>query len=122
MNIEIRNCKNHGLTDFVKRNDGHYRCKKCAVDAVVKRRIILKEKAIEYKGGACQECGYNKSTRALEFHHLDPNKKDFGISASGYTRSWEKVKEELNKCVMLCANCHAEKHEEIENVKKGLIE
>ena len=117
MNTEIKECRNHGITEFVKRADGYCRCKKCAVDAVNKRRIVLKEKAIEYKGGECQECGYKKSKRALEFHHLDPNEKDFGISANGYTRSWEKVKSELDKCILLCANCHAEKHEEIEKNK-----
>jgi len=44
--------------------------------------------------------------------HLDPNEKDFGISAKGYTRAWEKVKEELDKCIMVCANCHREIHSE----------
>lgn len=118
MNTEIKECKYHGLTEFVKRNDGYCRCKKCAVDAVTKRRFILKEKAVEYKGGCCEKCGYNKSKRALEFHHLDPNEKDFGIAYKGYTRSWEKVKTELDKCILVCSNCHAEIHDEIENNKK----
>jgi DNA-binding CsgD family transcriptional regulator len=69
-----------------------------------------KEKAIEYKGGKCIACGYNKCIRALNFHHLDPNEKDFGIS-SGNTRSWEKTKIELDKCILVCSNCHAEIHE-----------
>mgnify|MGYP003431129005 FL=1 len=47
----------------------------------------------------------------MEFHHLDPEQKDFGIAAKGYTRSWEKVKEELDKCIMVCANCHREIHD-----------
>ena len=42
---------------------------------------------------------------------LDPNKKDFGIANKGYTRSWEKVQEELDKCIMVCANCHREIHD-----------
>lgn len=66
--------------------------------------------AIEYKGSCCGVCGYDRCNGALEFHHLDPNEKDFGISHKGYTRSWEKVKTELDKCVMLCANCHREVH------------
>lgn len=65
-----------------------------------------KLKAIEYKGGKCIVCGYNKSIRALQFHHLDPTQKDFGIS--GTTKSFEKLKPELDKCVLLCANCHGE--------------
>ena len=39
-----------------------------------------------------------------------PNKKDFGIGQKGFTRSWEKVKEELDKCILVCANCHREIH------------
>ena len=66
--------------------------------------------AVEYKGGRCQVCGYDRCIEALEFHHLDPTQKDFGISHKGYTRSWEKVKEEVDKCILLCANCHREFH------------
>lgn len=77
---------------------------------VAKRRRDLKTLAIEYKGGCCQQCGYNKCTAALQFHHLDPNEKEFGLSVGGVTRAWSKVKAELDKCVLLCANCHAETH------------
>ncbi|MEB3330795.1 MAG: hypothetical protein VKQ33_16355, partial [Candidatus Sericytochromatia bacterium] len=69
-------------------------------------------KAIEYKGGACERCGYNKCPAAMVFHHPDPNQKDFGISSSGKTRSFEKIKSELDKCVLLCMICHAEIHYE----------
>ncbi len=79
--------------------------------AVAKRRQNLRLKAIEYKGSHCAICGYNKSLQALDFHHLDSSKKDFGISARGYTRSWEIVKQELDKCILLCANCHREIHD-----------
>ena len=51
--------------------------------------------------------------QALEFHHTDSDGKDFGISAKGYTRSWEEVRKELDKCILLCANCHREVHEGI---------
>ena len=70
-------------------------------------------KAIEYKGGKCIICGYKKSSRALNFHHIDPSKKSFGISARGVTRAWIKVQKELDKCVLLCANCHAEVHDSL---------
>lgn len=73
-------------------------------------RQRLKKKAIEYKGGSCSRCNYSKSVRALTFHHLDPQEKDFGIG-SGDTKSWETVKKELDKCILLCANCHAEEHD-----------
>ena len=64
--------------------------------------------AIQYKGGKCQQCGYCKYQGALELHHLVKTEKSFGIGDKGYTRSWEKVKAELDKCILLCANCHRE--------------
>ncbi|MDT7542376.1 MAG: hypothetical protein QOE33_2280 [Acidobacteriota bacterium] len=66
--------------------------------------------AVKHKGCRCQVCGYEHCIEALEFHHLDPKQKDFGISNKGYTRSWEKVKKEVDKCILLCANCHREVH------------
>lgn len=75
--------------------------------AVAKRRKIVRHKAIEYKGGKCELCGYNRCIEALEFHH-NTGVKNFGISARGYTRSWNTVKAELDLCQLLCANCHRE--------------
>lgn len=86
--------------------------------AVSERRRKLKQMAIEYGGGQCQICGYKKCVRALSFHHKDPNEKDFGLSARGLTRSWEKTKVELDKCILVCANCHAEIHAGITNIPK----
>lgn len=107
---ELRECKKHGTTIHVLDKLGNWRCRKCRVEAVQKRRTLIKNKAIQYKGGKCSICGYNKYVGALEFHHLNPNKKDFGIGQKGCTRSWEKVKEELDKCILVCANCHREIH------------
>jgi len=81
--------------------------------AVAKRRKMIRKMAVEYKGGKCVICNYGKCEQALEFHHSDFNNKDFGISAKGYTRSWKAVKNELDKCILLCANCHREVHEGI---------
>ena len=78
--------------------------------AVKKRRKKLKQMAIEHKGGKCAACGYCKCVGALEFHHLNPSEKEFGLSTRGLTRSWEKTKAEVDKCVLLCANCHREAH------------
>ena len=69
---------------------------------------------IAYKGGKCERCGYDKSSRALEFHHLNPSEKDFGISKV-LTRSIQSLKEEADKCILLCSNCHAEIHDELFN-------
>ncbi|MEO0206896.1 MAG: hypothetical protein ABIL22_09525 [candidate division WOR-3 bacterium] len=84
--------------------------RKYLIEAVQRKRKKIREMAIAYKGGKCQICGYAKCLEAMEFHHLDSNKKDFGISQKGYTRGWSRVKAELDKCMMLCANCHREVH------------
>ena len=78
--------------------------------AVAKRRYKIREMAVAYKGGRCQLCGYTRCIAALEFHHPDPSKKDFGISLNGLTRAWTKVKAEVEKCALVCANCHREIH------------
>jgi hypothetical protein len=83
------------------------------IAAVHKRRKKIRQIAIEYKGGRCQVCGYNRCSEALEFHHTDSSGKDFSISERGYTRSWIKVQEELDKCQLLCANCHREHHAQV---------
>ena len=80
------------------------------IAAVNKRRKKIRQMAIEYKGGSCEVCGYNCCSEALEFHHTNSSGKDFSISEKGYTRSWGRVKEELDKCKLLCANCHRELH------------
>ena len=80
------------------------------ISAVQKRRRRIRQMAVEYKGGRCNICGYQRCVEALEFHHLDASEKDFGVSDKGYARSWERVRRELDKCVMLCANCHREVH------------
>ena len=74
-----------------------------------KRRKV---QSILYKGGKCEKCGYDKCLSALEFHHIDPSKKDFTISTV-INRKFEKIKNELDKCVLVCANCHREIHEKI---------
>ena len=77
---------------------------------VDKRRKDLKQQALEYKGKKCKLCGYSKCEEALAFHHLDAKKKDFAISGDGFTRSWKRIQQELDKCILICANCHAELH------------
>lgn len=82
--------------------------------AVAIKRRAIKNALIVYKGGKCERCGYNKCTRALEFHHLNPEEKDFGVS-NCITKSFETLKKEVDKCILLCANCHAEVHDELFN-------
>jgi hypothetical protein len=79
---------------------------------VTERRKRLKQMAVAHKGGRCEVCGYNRCISALEFHHPDPAQKDFGMSSGGWTRAWSKIKEEIDKCMLVCANCHREIHAE----------
>ena len=80
------------------------------IKAVYARRKKIRALAVEYKGGKCEICGYYRCLDAFDFHHIDPLKKDFSISSRGHSRSWKRVKSELDKCKMLCANCHRELH------------
>ncbi len=78
---------------------------------VSESRRKLKLKAIAYKGGGCARCGYDKCPVSLVFHHEDPSVKEFGVATQ--IRSWAKVKAELDKTTLLCANCHGETHHEL---------
>jgi predicted HNH restriction endonuclease len=70
-----------------------------------------KLKAIEYKGGACVICGYNKCCAALDFHHLDPSQKERPAMGAIYDyKKFEDNIAELDKCILLCSNCHRELH------------
>lgn len=91
-------------------------CKSCTNKQSMVRQQKLKAQAVEYKGGKCYRCGYSKYIGALEFHHLDATQKDFAISQSKQT-SFEQIKNELDKCILVCANCHREVHA----AEKGLI-
>lgn len=107
-----RYCTKH-QEEYSTYSSGHkYVCKKCCTERVSERRRELKRLAVEYKGGKCEDCGYCKSVSALEFHHVDPSQKDFAIGTIG-SRSFEKLKVELDKCKMLCANCHREEHDRL---------
>lgn len=79
--------------------------------AVREWRNRTKLRMIEAFGSKCAVCGYSRCTSALEFHHLDPKQKEFGPGAArASSASWQKICDELRKCVMLCANCHREFH------------
>ena len=71
-------------------------------------RRAMKLKAVDLKGGKCSICGYSKSVAALQFHHNNPSEKEFNFNCSYI--SWERYRKELQKCILLCANCHAELH------------
>jgi DNA-binding CsgD family transcriptional regulator len=80
-------------------------------NSVINWRKRKKIELVNYKGGCCERCGYSKSVEALQFHHINPNEKDFTIGGKSY--SIERLKKEVDKCIMVCANCHIEIHEEL---------
>jgi 5-methylcytosine-specific restriction endonuclease McrA len=107
---KIAKLKGHSFETVQKYVQKKNRTKKVSnSEAVILWRKRTKLKLVESKGGKCQICGYNKSINALHFHHLDPNEKDFTIS--GKSVSFEKLKKEVDKCVLVCSNCHSEIHE-----------
>jgi len=94
--------------------------KKIQKNVAIKRRLI-KQKLVEYLGGYCQFCGYNKNISSLEFHHKNPNIKEIEISniirKDMKNFKIDNIKEELDKCILLCANCHQELHSDLEIIK-----
>jgi 5-methylcytosine-specific restriction endonuclease McrA len=89
------------------------------ISAVQKRREKVRQMAVELAGAKCQLCGYQRCLEALEFHHRNDKKKDFSISNSGHSRSWARVKSEVGKCVLLCANCHREVHSGVSSIDQA---
>ncbi len=92
-------------------NGGFYPyCKPCHVVRCLKKQTKFKEDCVKYKGGRCAYCGYNKCYPSLAFHHLDPSNKEFNPSKYSKQKLDDIVKNELDGCVLICANCHAETH------------
>ena len=105
----LRECSVHEWVNFRRiGGTGHFRCPHCAAQSVTDRRRRVKEILVAEAGGRCILCGYDRFAGALQFHHMDPATKSFGLSLSGLGRSLEKMRAEAAKCVLLCATCHAE--------------
>ena len=82
-------------------------CRNCHGKHMEAERVDRRQQAIDYKGGKCQKCGYDNYRGALEFHHMDPSQKDpTGLKAFSLKRLFAEV----DKCMLLCANCHRETH------------
>ena len=116
---DVRQSKTHKLccfcenvleiSNFYKRRDGTgvvAYCKSCTTHQTLERQRKLKKLAVEYKGGACIRCGFSGHPAVFDFHHRDKSEKSFGISRYKNTNINEKLKQELDKCDLLCANCH----------------
>lgn len=92
------------------------RRKRCDTCNTKIRRYRAKKAAVDYLGGECNRCGWKGNLAGYDFHHLNPEEKDFNPSAVELAnKSWGKVKEELDKCELLCAICHRIEHNDYEN-------
>ena len=123
--IEIRQCSICGKNfKIVPKGYTRHFCYECSpsydkeqgrAQNISEIKKAIKKQLVEYKGGKCEKCGYDKCMRALHFHHINPKK--FEISA--YLRlshfNMQELYEEVDKCQLLCANCHAEIHEQLDN-------
>ena len=101
-------CRLCGRLYSFERKKGHTTttCNSCALS---NRRKAMKKRLVVYKGGSCEKCGYNQHIEVLDFHHTNPEKKNFNFAVS-YSKSWEELQEEADQCRLLCANCHREEH------------
>ena len=113
----MKECPQHGLTEFARHQNGksasgkvyyRHKCKKCNVENVTNRRRRVKQILVQEAGGKCAICGYDRFVGALDFHHLDPKEKSFGLAQNGVTIAIENMREEAKKCILLCKCCHAE--------------
>ena len=115
-NIDIREkvCGKCGKSFIVKDNAFNrrycYDCVPSTPKSGAQNRQIIKQWALEYKGSKCEKCGYNKCSEALEFQHKNPEEKDFNLSDRNLILDWQEIKKELDKCILVCANCHREIH------------
>lgn len=110
-----RICKHHGETEYRRitrsRPEGRaygYRCVQCNAENKTRHRRRVRDTLIQEAGGKCARCDYSRCVAALQFHHLDPTTKSFELSK--LSTSVERARDEAKKCILLCANCHAEEH------------
>lgn len=96
---------------YIRRNGNNLSpyCKICTSKECSQRFTRIKEQCVAYKGGKCENCGYNRFIGALDFHHKNPSQKEFNICRRR-SCNIEKLKPELDKCKLLCSNCHREEH------------
>lgn len=100
----MKKCKWHLCQSNTKNIYCSKQCKN--KQSVQTRRELIKLKLVNYLGGNCKRCGWNEHVAGLVMHHRDPAIKDFGLASVGGSKSWSKIKEEADKCVLLCSNCH----------------
>jgi predicted nucleic acid-binding Zn ribbon protein len=110
-------CCNNDFKQLQGRN--RTRCNGCNTQI---RRLRLKKKAVEYKGGGCSRCGLiSDNLSVYDFHHTDPTQKEFHLTGSNMAiKSWDEIVAELDKCDLVCSNCHRIEHSNQERFLKYL--
>jgi len=77
-------------------------------------KLARRISASNYKNNKCEICGLKRKTindlELFDFHHINQDNKSFDLSDKMHSRKWEEIKNELDKCMMLCANCHRKQH------------
>jgi hypothetical protein len=86
------------------------KCMSCYSQKIVNKRKRLKKEAVEYAGGKCNDCGGVFPDAVYDFHHVDGTKDGCVGTMTHSCRPWKVIKEEIEKCVLLCANCHRLRH------------
>jgi hypothetical protein len=114
---EVKNLQNEFYTS--KNGDVHGWCKSCNNKITYEKQLARKVECVKYKGGKCIVCNYDKYIGALDFHHVNPEEKEFNI-AQLRSYSLEFLIKELDKCVLLCKNCHAEVHHGLVDLKEQI--
>ena len=109
-----KQCEKCGKDFYPKKQAKKRRfCYDCFPEEDASRNLVrqkIKQWSLEYKGTKCSKCGYNKCTAALDFHHINMEEKEFSLSDRELKFDWPAIKKELDKCIVLCANCHREEH------------
>lgn len=121
-NCPIKNCLLCGQEFKPKTAAANQRlcCYDCMPDGTQLKRGDFLAKLKQSRGGKCERCGYNTCLKALEFHHIDPEQKDFTISNDHF--KLKDAIEESKKCILICANCHRELHDELWDISELKLE
>ena len=109
--MTLTKCRVCGIDSYIpdyRLKGRHYECNDCKRNINRNTARSTKARCVEYKGGKCIICGVVGPPEIYDFHHEDPSLKEFTIG--GKSRSFESVKLELDKCLLLCSNCHRTVH------------
>lgn len=104
-------CGETDSSKFYSKNKMKTCCKKCHNIKIHQKTRAMKARAIEYLGGVCERCNCTGVPAIFDFHHRDPAEKEFSWGDSR-TSNWDRLQLELDKCSLLCANCHRTVHDE----------